>query len=83
MAKGTKNVVRIPVQTFEEKVVGVTLELTLEEAEVLYFISRRIGGSPSGPRGCMDSINEALLKCHPDIDDTRKPNIDGSLHIYS
>jgi hypothetical protein len=38
----------------------VTLSLTKREAEVLHAITRRVGGSPKGARGCAESIREAL-----------------------
>ena len=47
----------------EETIVrSVTLELSLEEAEVLWIITRWIGGDPSSgaPRAAMDRIGEAL-----------------------
>lgn len=47
----------------------LTLELSREEAEMMLFILRQIGGSPEGKRGICDSINLALLKAGVDVVD--------------
>lgn len=40
----------------------VVLELSGKEAGVLLKILGRVGGSPSGPRGAADSIQESLKR---------------------
>lgn len=39
---------------------GITLELTLEEARTLLYITNQVGGPPEGRRGHMDAIGSAL-----------------------
>lgn len=38
----------------------ILLQLTKDEAETLLLVSRKIGGHPSGRRGYMDNILQAL-----------------------
>jgi hypothetical protein len=40
----------------------VTIELSEEDAALLIHFSRNIGGSPAGPRGIFDRINEELSR---------------------
>lgn len=56
---------RIKTETVEKVVteevdVGITLELTKDEAETLQIVGSLIGGMPEGRRGHFDSINTAL-----------------------
>lgn len=47
----------------EEKVTGVVIELTLEEAETLRGVCKHIGGCPiNSPRKHIDSISAVLDK---------------------
>lgn len=38
----------------------VTIEFTPREVDLLYEISRKIGGDPNGPRGFADTLSSAL-----------------------
>ena len=38
----------------------VTIEFTPQEVDLLYEISRSIGGNPNGPRGFIDTLTSAL-----------------------
>ena len=44
------------------KVTEVTLTLTYEEASVVRQVFNNVGGNPSGPRGIIQNINNALAK---------------------
>lgn len=57
MAKATRTT--IPPVPVEPKVI-ITLELSIEEAETLCGITRRIGGPVDGRRGHMSAIGKAL-----------------------
>lgn len=66
MAKATVNMVQPvpPPPTVE----NITLELSLEEAALLYYVTGKIGGPITGPRGVLSdqpgggSINSVLRK---------------------
>lgn len=48
--------------TTEKAEVTYVLRLSAREAHVLRDVCTYIGGDPNGPRGCMDSIKNALGK---------------------
>lgn len=68
--------------TKTEAAYKVTLELTQEEAEVLrdlhhYFIA----GPPSGPRGVLDQINNALVNVGVKIRGKLENDYGGALYL--
>lgn len=61
MATATPRIVEIEKTVIEERVDGVTLELSTAEAEVLMAITAKIGGDPhKSDRGHVDNIGNAL-----------------------
>ena len=46
----------------------ITLEMTGEQAEVLYAITQFVAGNPDGPRGVVDEFAEALKNSLKSVD---------------
>lgn len=47
----------------------VTLKLSEREAEVLRQVCNKVGGDPTGPRGCIDAVSSALDAAGVNADD--------------
>lgn len=46
--------------TRTEQVEVIELQLTIEEAKVIHFLTGYVGGDPKGPRGVIDKLRRAL-----------------------
>lgn len=63
MAKASPRKVSVPVTRMEEKLDGVVLELTQDEAQFVVDLLGAVGGSPTGSRRRhADAVDAALRK---------------------